>query len=93
MQEYSSSDSDVQIDIVELLLKRQAELNALLEVTRAINSNVPSQVSRTGKQAKEVTEQNKKEKSQEIRQVALILRTNIWLYNLILDKYNNRLNK
>lgn len=42
MQEHSSSDSDVQIDIVELLLKRQAELNALLEVTRAINSNVPS---------------------------------------------------
>jgi sigma-B regulation protein RsbU (phosphoserine phosphatase) len=37
------SEIDSQVDIVELLLKRQAELSALLEVTRAINSNVPSQ--------------------------------------------------
>ncbi|MBC7654856.1 MAG: PP2C family protein-serine/threonine phosphatase [Oligoflexus sp.] len=36
-------ENDSQVDIVELLLKRQAELSALLEVTRAINSNVPSQ--------------------------------------------------
>ncbi|MBK0384108.1 PP2C family protein-serine/threonine phosphatase [Pedobacter sp. SD-b] len=44
MQEYDpSSESESQVDIVELLLKRQAELSALLEVTRAINSNVPSQ--------------------------------------------------
>lgn len=43
MQKHGSSESDAQIDIVELLLKRQAELNALLEITRAINSNVSSQ--------------------------------------------------
>lgn len=43
MSKHGSSESDAQIDIVELLLKRQAELNALLEITRAINSNVPSQ--------------------------------------------------
>ncbi|HET8829087.1 MAG TPA: PP2C family protein-serine/threonine phosphatase [Pelobium sp.] len=43
MQEHDSSESDAQIDIVELLLKRQAELSALLEITRAINSNVPSE--------------------------------------------------
>ncbi|WP_017257213.1 PP2C family protein-serine/threonine phosphatase [Pedobacter arcticus] len=43
MQEHDSSESDAQIDIVELLLKRQAELSALLEITRAINSNVSSE--------------------------------------------------
>lgn len=37
------SESDDQIDLIELLLQRQAELNALLEITRAINSNVSSQ--------------------------------------------------
>ncbi|MBU0694986.1 MAG: PP2C family protein-serine/threonine phosphatase [Bacteroidetes bacterium] len=37
------SENDGQIDLIELLLERQAELNALLEVTRAINSNVPSE--------------------------------------------------
>lgn len=42
MQEHDSSES-AQIDIVELLLKRQAELSALLEITRAINSNVSSE--------------------------------------------------
>jgi sigma-B regulation protein RsbU (phosphoserine phosphatase) len=36
------SEDDNQIDLIELLLKRQAELNSLLEITRAINSNVPS---------------------------------------------------
>lgn len=36
------SESDDQIDLIELLLQRQAELNALLEITRAINSNVSS---------------------------------------------------
>jgi sigma-B regulation protein RsbU (phosphoserine phosphatase) len=44
MQEHDSSESDAQIDIVELLLKRQAELSALLEITRAINSNVSSEI-------------------------------------------------
>ncbi len=44
MQEHDSSESDAQIDIVELLLKRQAELSALLEITRAINSNVSSDI-------------------------------------------------
>lgn len=43
MQDHDSSESDNQVDIVELLLKRQAELSALLEITRAINSNVPSE--------------------------------------------------
>lgn len=43
MQEHDSPESDAQIDIVELLLKRQAELSALLEITRAINSNVSSE--------------------------------------------------
>ncbi|HEX7367321.1 MAG TPA: PP2C family protein-serine/threonine phosphatase [Pelobium sp.] len=43
MQKHDSLESDPQIDIVELLLKRQAELSALLEITRAINSNVPSE--------------------------------------------------
>ncbi|WP_442796147.1 PP2C family protein-serine/threonine phosphatase [Pelobium manganitolerans] len=43
MLEHDSSESDAQIDIVELLLKRQAELSALLEITRAINSNVSSE--------------------------------------------------
>jgi sigma-B regulation protein RsbU (phosphoserine phosphatase) len=43
MPELNQQESDSQIDIVELLLKRQAELSALLEVTRAINSNVASQ--------------------------------------------------
>jgi sigma-B regulation protein RsbU (phosphoserine phosphatase) len=43
MLELNQQESDSQIDIVELLLKRQAELSALLEVTRAINSNVASQ--------------------------------------------------
>ena len=38
------SHEDEQIDLIELLLKRQAELNALLEVTQAINSNVPGTV-------------------------------------------------
>jgi sigma-B regulation protein RsbU (phosphoserine phosphatase) len=37
-----STENEDQIDLIELLLKRQAELNALLEITRAINSNVPS---------------------------------------------------
>ena len=37
------SENDDQIDLIELLLQRQAELNALLEITRAINSNVPSE--------------------------------------------------
>ncbi|MBD3749085.1 MAG: PP2C family protein-serine/threonine phosphatase [Sphingobacteriales bacterium] len=40
---HNASENDDQIDLIELLLKRQAELNALLEVTRAINSNVPSE--------------------------------------------------
>ncbi len=44
MQEHDSSRQDAKTDIVDLLLKRQAELSALLEITRAINSNVPSQV-------------------------------------------------
>lgn len=39
----NSSENEDQIDLIELLLKRQAELNALLEITRAINSNVPSE--------------------------------------------------
>lgn len=39
----NASENDEQIDLIELLLKRQAELNALLEVTRAINSNVSSE--------------------------------------------------
>jgi sigma-B regulation protein RsbU (phosphoserine phosphatase) len=43
MLDQNQKESDSQIDIVELLLKRQAELSALLEVTRAINSNVASQ--------------------------------------------------
>jgi sigma-B regulation protein RsbU (phosphoserine phosphatase) len=43
MLQQNQQDSDSQTDIVELLLKRQAELSALLEVTRAINSNVASQ--------------------------------------------------
>ncbi len=43
MQDDDSLESDAQIDMVELLLKRQAELSALLEITRAINSNVPSE--------------------------------------------------
>ena len=38
----SFSVSDDQLDLIELLLQRQAELNALLEITRAINSNVSS---------------------------------------------------
>jgi sigma-B regulation protein RsbU (phosphoserine phosphatase) len=40
-QPYSRNDD--QIDLIELLLQRQAELNALLEITRAINSNVSSE--------------------------------------------------
>ena len=43
MLQQNQQESDSQTDIVELLLKRQAELSALLEVTRAINSNVASQ--------------------------------------------------
>ena len=31
------------VHLIELLLKRQSELNALLEVTRAINNNKPTQ--------------------------------------------------
>lgn len=38
------SPEEEQIDLIELLLKRQAELSALLEITQAINSNVPSPV-------------------------------------------------
>lgn len=38
------SHEEEQIDLIELLLKRQAELNALLEVTQAINSNVSGSV-------------------------------------------------
>lgn len=38
------SKDEEQIDLIELLLKRQAELNALLEITQAINSNVPGSV-------------------------------------------------
>lgn len=38
------SQEEEQIDLIELLLKRQAELNALLEVTQAINSNVSGAV-------------------------------------------------
>jgi sigma-B regulation protein RsbU (phosphoserine phosphatase) len=38
------SHEEEQIDLIELLLKRQAELNALLEVTQAINSNVSGTV-------------------------------------------------
>ncbi len=38
----NQSDNDDELDLIELLLKRQAELNALLEITRAINSNVSS---------------------------------------------------
>ncbi len=37
------SENDGQIDLIELLLERQAELNALLEVTRAINSNASNE--------------------------------------------------
>jgi len=33
-----------QVDIVELLLRRQAELNNLLEITQAINKNIPETV-------------------------------------------------
>ena len=36
-----TKEEDVQL--IELLLKRQSELNALLEVTRAINNNKPTQ--------------------------------------------------
>ncbi|RYY23565.1 MAG: serine/threonine-protein phosphatase [Sphingobacteriaceae bacterium] len=36
MQNYSYSDED---ELIRLLLKRQAELNALLEITQAINKN------------------------------------------------------
>ncbi len=43
IQPKNHSENDDQIDLIELLLERQAELNALLEITRAINSNVPSQ--------------------------------------------------
>lgn len=35
-----SSNQEEQKDLIELLLERQAELNALLEITQAINSNV-----------------------------------------------------
>jgi sigma-B regulation protein RsbU (phosphoserine phosphatase) len=34
---------DDDANLIELLLKRQSELNALLEVTRAINNNKPTQ--------------------------------------------------
>src|SRR6476659_1300401 len=43
MPQNHPSENDGQIDLIELLLERQAELNALLEVTRAINSNVSSE--------------------------------------------------
>ncbi len=36
MQDYNHSDED---ELIRLLLKRQAELNALLEITQAINKN------------------------------------------------------
>lgn len=42
MPKHNQSDNQEQIDLIELLLQRQAELNALLEITRAINSNVSS---------------------------------------------------
>ncbi|WP_304067479.1 PP2C family protein-serine/threonine phosphatase [Pedobacter glucosidilyticus] len=43
-KELNISKDEEQIDLIELLLKRQAELNALLEITQAINSNVPGSV-------------------------------------------------
>ncbi|MEO5909422.1 MAG: PP2C family protein-serine/threonine phosphatase [Pelobium sp.] len=42
MPEHNHSDNQEQIDLIELLLQRQAELNSLLEITQAINSNVSS---------------------------------------------------
>ncbi len=41
---YNNSHEGEEIDLIELLLNRQAELNALLEITQAINSNVPGAV-------------------------------------------------
>lgn len=43
-KDHTFSPEEEQIDLIELLLKRQAELSALLEITQAINSNVPSPV-------------------------------------------------
>lgn len=44
MEKKDNIPQEEQIDLIELLLKRQAELNALLEVTQAINSNVSGAV-------------------------------------------------
>lgn len=41
MQNYNNSDED---ELIRLLLKRQAELNALLEITQAINKNASTLV-------------------------------------------------
>ncbi|WP_423147400.1 PP2C family protein-serine/threonine phosphatase [Rubrolithibacter danxiaensis] len=44
MEAFKKNENSEENDIVQLLLKRQAELNALLEVTLAINRNSPSSI-------------------------------------------------
>jgi sigma-B regulation protein RsbU (phosphoserine phosphatase) len=38
----NNQDSSGEDELIRLLLKRQSELNSLLEVTRAINKNTPT---------------------------------------------------
>lgn len=43
-QLYNTADNNDDSELIQLLLKRQAELNSLLEVTRAINKNSPTSI-------------------------------------------------